>query len=164
MATPDFILALREKVGTAPLWLSGVIAVVFKGDRVLLVRRADTGQWAPVTGIIDPGEQPADAAAREVMEEAGVRAVPERIVLVGLSGPVTYANGDRAQYLDVAFRCRWESGEPQADHAETTEARWFPLAELPAMEASMRGRVDAAAANRPEAVFEFEGRRAGGLG
>ncbi|MET0713590.1 MAG: ADP-ribose pyrophosphatase, partial [Mycetocola sp.] len=30
MATPDFVLALREKIGTAPLWLSGVTAVVVR--------------------------------------------------------------------------------------------------------------------------------------
>jgi len=68
MPTPDFVLALREKIGTASLWLSGVTAVVVRGDEVLLVRRADTGAWTPVTGIIDPGEEPAVAAVREVEE------------------------------------------------------------------------------------------------
>ena len=56
MATPDFVLALREKIGTAPLWLSGVTAVVVRDDDVLLVRRADNGAWTPVTGIIDPAK------------------------------------------------------------------------------------------------------------
>jgi 8-oxo-dGTP pyrophosphatase MutT (NUDIX family) len=56
MATPDFVLSLREAVGTAPLWLSGVTAVVTRGDDVLMVRRSDTGAWTPVTGIVDPGE------------------------------------------------------------------------------------------------------------
>ncbi len=55
MATPDFVLALRAKIGTDPLWLPGTTAVVTRGDDVLMVRRADTGQWTPVTGIIDPG-------------------------------------------------------------------------------------------------------------
>jgi hypothetical protein len=31
MATPDFVLSLREKIGTAPLWLAGVTAVVVRG-------------------------------------------------------------------------------------------------------------------------------------
>ncbi|RYY40302.1 MAG: ADP-ribose pyrophosphatase, partial [Actinomycetales bacterium] len=43
MSTPDFILALREKIGTDPLWLPGVTAVTTRGDEVLLVRRADDG-------------------------------------------------------------------------------------------------------------------------
>jgi 8-oxo-dGTP pyrophosphatase MutT (NUDIX family) len=72
MAIPDFVLALREKIGHAPLWLSGATAVVLRGNEVLLVRRSDTGAWTPVTGIIDPGEQPAAAAVRETLEEADV--------------------------------------------------------------------------------------------
>ena len=33
----------------------------------LLARRADNGAWSPVTGIIDPGEHPGDAALRELV-------------------------------------------------------------------------------------------------
>ena len=49
MATPEFILKLREKIGHDPLWLIGVTAFVEDGrGRVLLGRRADTGDWALV--------------------------------------------------------------------------------------------------------------------
>ncbi|BDZ60568.1 hypothetical protein GCM10025873_03590 [Demequina sediminis] len=88
MATPDFILDLRSKIGTDLLWLPGVTAVVLRpapegGSReVLLVRRADNGAWTPVTGIIDPGEEPAQAGARECLEEADVVAVAEALVWV----------------------------------------------------------------------------------
>ena len=79
MAIPSFVVDLRASVGHHPLWLSGVTAVVLRESagvpEVLLVRRADSGAWTPVTGIIDPGEQPAVAAAREVLEEASVVAV-----------------------------------------------------------------------------------------
>ncbi|GAP60851.1 hypothetical protein AHiyo1_44520 [Arthrobacter sp. Hiyo1] len=70
MATPDFVLALRRKIGNDLLFLSGVTAVVLKDNDVLLVRGAESGAWTPVTGIIDPGEEPADAAVRETYEEA----------------------------------------------------------------------------------------------
>lgn len=155
MATPNFIIALRERIGTAPLWLSGVTAVVLRGDEVLLVRRSDTGEWTPVTGIIDPGEQPAVAAAREVLEEADVVAVPERLVWVQVSDPVTYANGDRAQYLDLVFRMSFESGEPAPADGENLEARWFALSELPDMSANMRNRVQSAVDDEERARFEF---------
>ena len=58
MPTPDFILELRAKVGTHPLWLSGVTAIVLDADSsaILLIRRSDTGEWAPITGIIDPAD------------------------------------------------------------------------------------------------------------
>ena len=67
MATPDFILGLRESIGHAPLWLSGVTAVVVRDAEVLLVRRVDTGHWSSVAGVIDPGEEPAEAAARKTV-------------------------------------------------------------------------------------------------
>ena len=68
---PDFVLALRDKIGHDPLWLPGVTAVVRRADQVLLVRRADDGSWTPITGISDPGEEPAVTAAREALEETG---------------------------------------------------------------------------------------------
>ncbi|HWU45526.1 MAG TPA: NUDIX domain-containing protein [Humibacter sp.] len=157
MPTPDFILALREKIGTHPLWLSGVTAVVLRGEgddvELLCVRRADTGEWTPVTGIIDPGEQPAVAAEREVLEEASVVAVAERLASVGVSHAIEYANGDQAQYLDLTFRCRWVSGEPAVGDDENTDARWFPVAQLPPMDEGYASRIHAAVADEPHARF-----------
>ena len=95
------------------------------------MRRADNGAWTPVTGIVDPGEHPAVAAVREVAEEAGVRAVAESLVQVGVTAPVVYANGDRSQYLDLVFRLRWVSGDPAPADGENTEAGWFPLDAMP---------------------------------
>ncbi|PRY69983.1 ADP-ribose pyrophosphatase YjhB (NUDIX family) [Glaciihabitans tibetensis] len=153
MTTPDFVLALREKIGNAPLWLSGVTAVVIRGEDVLLVRRADNGQWTPVTGIIDPGEEPAVAAVREVEEEADVISSAERLVLVAVTPPTQYDNGDLSQYLDLVFRMRWEAGDPSPADGENTEAAWFSLNALPVMSDEMLARVQAAVDNLPEAQF-----------
>jgi ADP-ribose pyrophosphatase YjhB (NUDIX family) len=141
MATPDFVLTLREKIGTAPLWLAGVTAVVLRGEEMLLVRRADNGAWTPVTGIIDPGEQPADAAAREVLEEAGIVARVERLAWVHSQPPMTYGNGDQAQYLDLTFRCAWVSGEPYPADGENTDAAWFRLEDLPELPGDFAERI-----------------------
>lgn len=160
MATPDFVLALRRHIGHAPLWLSGVTAVVLRGDdapEVLLVKRADNGQWTPVTGIIDPGEEPAVAGAREVLEEAGIVAIPETLVWVHTLPTVTYANGDESQYLDHTFRFRFVSGEPHPADGENTEARWFPLDALPPMREDMSRRIEYAKSGSSTARFEFPG-------
>jgi ADP-ribose pyrophosphatase YjhB (NUDIX family) len=157
MAIPDFVVALRTKIGTAPLWLSGVTAVVLKDDQLLLVRRADNGAWTPVTGIIDPGEQPADAAVREVVEESGVRVVPERLAGIGVTDVVVYDNGDESAYLDLTFRMRWTDGDPYPADGENTEARWFPLDALPPMSSEMTGRIEAALSDRPSALFRYAG-------
>ncbi|MER6221081.1 NUDIX domain-containing protein [Streptomyces sp900105755] len=153
MATPDFILALREKIGNDPLWLSGVTAVVLREGHVLLAQRADSGEWTAVTGIIDPGEQPADAAVREVREETGVEAVPERLAMVHVTDPVVYGNGDHTQYLDLVFRLSWQSGDPYPADGENTATRWFPLDALPPMTDDMIARIAAAAADEAAARF-----------
>jgi 8-oxo-dGTP pyrophosphatase MutT (NUDIX family) len=155
MPTPDFVLALREKIGTDPLWLSGVTAVVTRGDDVLMVKRSDTGSWTPVTGIIDPGEHPASAAAREVREEADIVARPVRLAMVDVTQPVTYPNGDVSQYLDLTFAFEYVSGEPFPADGENTEARWFARSELPEMAPDMSARVDAALSGDAAAAFSF---------
>ena len=149
MPTPDFVLDLRAKIGHDLLWLTGVTAVVLRdtaagGREVLLVKRADNGAWTPVTGIVDPGEQPATAAAREVLEEADIVAVPEALKSVGSHPPMQYANGDRSQYLDLTFRFRYVSGEPYPADGENTEAEWFPLDAMPPMSEDMAARVASA--------------------
>ncbi|MEK6312034.1 MAG: NUDIX domain-containing protein [Curtobacterium sp.] len=158
MPTPDFVLSLRERIGNHPLWLTGVTAVVTRGtgdDRELLVvRRADTGAYTPVTGIVDPGEEPAVAAAREVLEEADVVAVAERLAWVQVLPEMTYPNGDRAQYLDLVFAFRYVSGTPFPADGENTEAFWARLDALPPMSEDMRARVDAALADEVATRFQ----------
>lgn len=141
MAVPDFVLALREKIGHAPLWLSGTTAVVLRDDQVLLVRRADNGAWTPVTGIIDPGEQPAVAAERETLEEAGIVAHVEALTWVQVLPMITYDNGDQSQYIDLVFRCSYVSGDPFPVDGENTEVAWFGLHELPLMSENMVARI-----------------------
>ncbi|MDQ1216615.1 MULTISPECIES: NUDIX hydrolase [Microbacterium] len=130
MATPDFVLDLREKIGTAPLPLVGVTAVVFRDEKVLLGKRADNGRWQPVSGIVDPGEEPADAAVRECHEEAGVVVRAERLALVHQIPRIVYANGDQVDYLDLVFRCSWVSGEPHPADGELTEVGFYDLGQM----------------------------------
>ncbi len=158
MPTPDFILSLREKIGTESLWLSGVTAVVHRGvgtDReVLLVRRSDNGNWTSVTGIIDPGEAPAVAAVREVLEEASVVAEVERLAWVHVEPPIVYSNGDRAQFMNLIFRCRYVQGEPALGDDENTEVGWFRLDALPQLGGSHRERIAQALDGPVETRFD----------
>ena len=156
MPIPDFVLELRSHVGQAPLWLMGATAVVFDADaeRVLLVRRSDTGHWAPIGGIIEPGEHPGVVAKREALEEAGVTIEVERLVEVTVTDQYEHANGDRAQYLNHTFRCRYVSGEPRVGDDESLDVGWFPVQDLPKMRADYRARIKVARANDPVTQFE----------
>lgn len=157
MATPDFILDLRAQVGNTPLWLSGVTAVILKGSQILLVQRADNLRWTPVTGIIDPGEHPADAAAREALEEANVNVAPVRFAGISVTNPVTYENGDVTQYIDLTFLFHWVSGEPFPADGENLQARWFELDAMPEMSAEMHSRISSALSSDLRASFMFGG-------
>ena len=138
---PEFIVRLRERIGHDLLWLPGVTAVVLRDDEVLLVRRSDDGSWAPVTGIVDPGEHPALAAPREVLEETGIHCTVEELVWVNVTEPTVHVNGDQAQYLDHTFRCRYVDGTPRVGDDESQEVRWCRLDDLPAMSPSLVERI-----------------------
>lgn len=155
MPTPDFIVELRRHVGNAPLSFVGVTAVVFRDERVLLGRRSDNAALTPVTGIVDPGEEPADAAVRETLEEAGVVVRATRLAWVHQLPRITYDNGDQCDYLDLTFRCEWVSGEPRPVDGELTEVGWFDLESLPAdLGADMRRRIALAVPEDDAARFE----------
>lgn len=140
MPTPPFITELRRHIGHAPLWLMGANALVLRGDEVLLVRRSDTGEWSPISGIVDPGEHPSVTAVREAAEEAGVEIEVERLLWTVVTDPVAYPNGDQCQYVDHGFRARWISGEARVGDEESTEVAWFPIDSLPT---PRQGRLDA---------------------
>jgi ADP-ribose pyrophosphatase YjhB (NUDIX family) len=153
MPTPEFILRLREQVGHLPLWLVGTTAVVVDGDRLLLVKRADTGEWTPVAGIVEPGEHSADAAEREVWEEARVHAVVEHLAAVGVTREYEYPNGDRTRFTDHTYRLRYVSGEAEVGDDESTDAGWFPLDALPPIPERYLARIHRALAPGTETLL-----------
>jgi 8-oxo-dGTP pyrophosphatase MutT (NUDIX family) len=153
---PEFIVALRQHIGHAPLWLTGITAVVIRDQQVLLIQRSDNRAWTPVTGIVEPGENPADCAVREVFEESGIHAVARRLVWVHVTRPIVHANGDHAQYLDHVFRMDWVGGEPFPADDESLHARWFDLADPPDLSDDMCRRIELARAGSLDSPTIFE--------
>ncbi|MFC7483180.1 NUDIX domain-containing protein [Luedemannella flava] len=157
MAISEYVAGLRTFVGNGLLMLPSACAVVLDEDgRVLLERRADTGTWALPAGAIDPGEQPADAAVREVYEETGVHIAVERLAGVILR-EVTYPHGDVCQYLTVWFRCRAVGGHAAVNDEESLAVGWFNREELPELDPVDRLRVDVALDDTAPAWFAVPG-------
>ena len=106
--------------------------VVVRDDEVIVIvptRRAADGRkvLALPKGHVDPGETPAQAAQREVREEAGVDAV-----LVGRLGEVRYwyqRNGRKIPKLVTFFLFDYRAGDVADHDSEVEQARWIPLEE-----------------------------------
>ncbi len=155
MPIPDYIREIRTAVGSRLLWMPGVSAIVRDDEgRVLLGRRADTGEWSIIGGIPDPGEQPAAAIVREVLEETSVRCVPEKVLLVQALQRVVYPNGDVCQFMDICFLARAVGGEACVNDDESLEVGWFEPDALPPMEDFAVTRVKRAAEDGPTTWFE----------
>ena len=159
MPTPDFVLELRRRMGHAPLWLMGATAVVVHRSGC---SSADAPTMVPSPrspGSSIPREEPADAAAREAFEEAGVVITVDRLAWIHVIPRVTYDNGDQTDYLDLTFRCSWVSGDPRPVDGEMTDLHWFPvdaIDDLIDLDADMRERIRRALADGPA---DFEGGR-----
>ena len=106
--------------------------VVVRGDDVVVIvptRRAADGRevLALPKGHVDRGETPAQAAAREVREEAGVDAT-----LVCELGEVRYwyqRGGRRIAKLVTFFLFEYAGGDVADHDGEVEEARWIRLEE-----------------------------------
>ncbi|MEH0974530.1 NUDIX domain-containing protein [Micromonospora sp. CPCC 205546] len=138
MGVPDHILRLRERVGHDLLLLPSVSAVVCNdAGELLLGRRADDGRWSVVSGIVEPGEQPATAVVREVREETGLEVEPVRLSSV-VSHPHTYPNGDRCEFFNLGFHCRLVAGTARVNDDESVAVQWFPPDRLPPLDRHAR--------------------------
>ena len=89
--------------------------------------------WALPKGLIDAGERGVETALREVYEETGLRAVPDRKL-----GDVRYVYtwaGERVFKVVSFFLLRASGGRigelPAGMEIEVAEARWVPLADAP---------------------------------
>lgn len=131
MPRSDYVASIRARIGNDLLLLPGVTAVIRDGDRFLLARHDHSGVWSLIGGAVEPGEEPADAVAREVLEETGAAIRIDGIVGAYGGRPlmVEYPNGDRVGYVTTAYDCHLLD-VPQPDGDELVEVGWFTRAEI----------------------------------
>jgi 8-oxo-dGTP diphosphatase len=119
-------LAIRA---VSPTYTAGAVLALVRADgSMLLVRQRHTGGWALPGGLMNRGEPAADAVAREVFEEVGIRIDPAEL-------PVPFAVvSPRVRRVDIVFVC---SAGPQvhaqrgADQDEVLDVGWFTRDALP---------------------------------
>jgi len=112
--------------------VEGVGGVIFRGDRVLLVRRAKppkAGAWSLPGGAREPGESAEETFSREIREETGLDLKPR-----GFVETVEFIEHDdtgavRYHYSLEDYWSESPSGEA-APGSDVSEVVWAPLAAL----------------------------------
>jgi 8-oxo-dGTP pyrophosphatase MutT (NUDIX family) len=140
-AIMEHILELRKLIGHRPILMVGAaILVVDAKDRLLLMKRSDSGCWGPPGGAVEPGEVVENAARRETLEETSLE-IGEMSLFGIFSGPelyYKYPNGDEVYNVTIVYLSRdfrHGSGDPRQTDVEInnehTEFRWFAVDEIP---------------------------------
>jgi ADP-ribose pyrophosphatase YjhB (NUDIX family) len=129
----DQIEPLRGPIFSRPTpAATGDAAVIDGQGQILLIRRADNGQWAMPGGALEVGETPAEGVEREAFEETGIRC--RAVSLVGVFDSRLCGTVSRHHLYQFLFLCEPLDREPPAppSHAvEVLEAGWFPEDRLP---------------------------------
>jgi 8-oxo-dGTP diphosphatase len=121
----------------------GVGAVIFDGDRVLLVKRGREplkGEWSLPGGGVEVGESLTAAVAREVLEETKLRVEVGPVIEVldriqhGVDGRVEY------HFVIVDYLCQPSGGHVQSG-SDAADARWVPLDDLPAYRLTIKAQA-----------------------
>lgn len=135
---------------------TGVSIAIFRGDRVLLVKRGKgffEGLWSLPGGSQEAGETMAEAAARELAEETGLTLTGAK--LVDIHEPMLRDDeGKVAAHFVLAVFAGTDSGGEARAGDDAAAVRWAGLDELETIELTPQA---AAIIRRAHAALERGG-------
>ena len=135
----------------------GVGALIFDGNRILLVERGNpplAGYWSLPGGCVEAGEQLEAALVREVFEETGLRVRTESIATVFERIMPDDSARCEYHYVLVDFYCTIEGGALRPGD-DSHDVAWFSLESLGgiSLTAGTREVIETCAAQRATQFF-----------
>jgi ADP-ribose pyrophosphatase YjhB (NUDIX family) len=107
-----------------------VRGVVFRDDKILLVRERSDGLWTLPGGWADVGESPAENVVREVREEAGFETRATKLLALFDRSRHPHVPPFPFHVYKLFFRCEITGGVARQS-SETSEVKFFSATELP---------------------------------
>lgn len=107
----------------------GVGALIYDGDRVLLVERGKPpleGHWSLPGGGVESGERLEDAVVREVFEETGLEVTADSVATVFERIMPDESSRCEYHYVLIDFYCTIKGGELRPGD-DSRDAHWFPV-------------------------------------
>ena len=102
---------------------------------LLLIKRGDCGQWALPGGFIDAGEEPVDAARRELSEETHLVLSPSGSdATVCYQGPVHDRRSTLYAWPETASVLIHTPNQPISAGDDAADAQWIPLKNVRSLE------------------------------
>jgi len=129
-----YVFKLDRKLWTMQKAIPTVGVVIYKGDKVLLVRHGEkaehiTGVYGLPSGRLKLNETDLDAAIRELEEETGLKTTAEDLVELPKSYyDIIERNDGKKKFSLRAFVCRRCSGKLRA--TEETVPEWIKISEI----------------------------------
>jgi 8-oxo-dGTP pyrophosphatase MutT (NUDIX family) len=101
----------------------GALVALWNRDELLLVRNSYVPYYCLPGGYVRRGESPRDAAIRELVEEVGVSARPDQLILALEERHDWEGKDDHVTLFSLALD---ERPKVTVDHREVVDAAWFP--------------------------------------
>ena len=126
----NFIKEIFDKEYSYPTPKIGVLAAIFKDNKIMLVQEKDNHKWSLPGGWADVGDSPRQSILKEIREETNLD-----VNIIKFAALL-----DRNKYLEIPmwpsvykcfFICQIKSGEAKCDNLETIALDFYNKNNLP---------------------------------